>query len=371
MMQKISRDVEVVARRPDGLGTRLLAILSARVFADKHGLKLSIIWPSMNDPHYNFKSGLLQADTLSDVFSGNHAFIDRLDIKFVDESFLHGKQIFSMFGTFGDNLNSGESDINTLTTGYDAILYDYPGIFKHNSYSEDDDLETLKKCWNLFNFNREVVDLFISWKEHTNLSDSVAVHIRRGDMPSMLCNSDFDFLRHRGIHIIFQRYIPTATVINLLEGKFSRYESIVICSEDNSPLRNLANMLPHKNFFSSFGLFKPDSNQQALFDLLVLANAAVLISPYKSFYSECAALVGKCARYNAGLDVPNLTRELCDLINCSDVSNADRLRSLVLIVGWQNMWQWPESEERVVLLERAKSFDKALVEEMVLANGLS
>lgn len=367
----------VVACRPDGLGTRLMTLLCARLLAEKLEYGLQFMWPSLTDNHYVYTAQLLQEESFADVFSSTSVFSDT-DPDFgrlVDSETLRDRRVFSLVGAYGSEYGSGlhatTRDFIEQSSRYDVVLYDRPTVLEFRDRANDGgDHSRVKEYWRKINFNHSVVKAFQSFSQSCDLPNIPAIHVRRGDIAAMIHSADFNFLRTNGVHIVFQRYLPLQTVFDIISRDFVDRSDIVVCSESRDVVMSLRERFPHIKFHSSAGIFPEHSSKEALLDLMILSGAKELISPFKSFYSECASFVGTCEIYRAELDVFNLVKELSEIIDRSLAPNKPALKALVMVVGWQNLGRLGDSPERARLLITARELDSTLVDEL-LTPGVS
>jgi hypothetical protein len=357
----------VVASRPDGIGTRLLTILCARRFAERIGYDFRFTWPSLKENHYDYSANLLQKDDFFEIFARERIFADS-EGEFgalADTSVLEGRRLFSILGAYGRTWTTTTAGFREDSASYDVILYDHPTILRLGDDRPDADAAALKAYWNSIRWNRDVEEAYRRFAATAQLATSPAIHMRRGDIAAMIHEADFDYLRSRGITVIFQRYLPVSTAFRELREKFAAAKNIVICSEDRGIPALFEAEFPGVAFHTSFGVFDDLGNKKALLDLMILAGCQDLISPFKSYYSECAASVGSCRLTRSDLDVFALTRELGAIIDGSAAPNKIALKVLVLVFAWRNLWHCPDLPERANLLEASRALDPELTQELL------
>lgn len=357
--------IPVIASRPDGLGTRLLTILHALGFAERMGTSLTLGWPSLAHDHYDPASSLLKAETVGEIFEGGIPIRDRPDILIGGEKPWADKRTLCLHGALDQMRGMTAEEIEEFASQYDVMLYDLPFPLPLAGSNEAREGALVRDNWTRLNIAQPVQDAFDTISREIGLAQGVAAHIRRGDMLPMLRNAHVSDLREWGITQLFQRFVPLKTVANIVETRMPDAKSLVICSEDPSIVDQMQALLPDRTIFSSRGIFPSDGNQAALLDLMLLAGAQQLISPFKSYFSECANTVGRCELVNAGLDIPNLIGELEEALKRSECADKDARKAVLYMAGYLNLWHVPESEYRAWLLAEARAADPAIVDEML------
>jgi hypothetical protein len=357
----------VVAGRPDGIGTRLLTILCARRFAERIGYDFRFTWPSLQADHYDYSANLLQKDEFLEIFASENIFSGTEGSfgSVADTAIFDGRRVFSILGAFGQTWAATMAQFQEQSAPYDVILYDHPTILRLDGEAPDAGIATLKAHWNTIKWNRDVEEAYRGFAATSHLATSPAFHMRRGDVAAMICEASFDYLRSRGITIIFQRYLPLSTAFSEVREKFPAAKNIVICSEDRAIPTSFEAEFPNVTFHSSFGIFDDFGSKKALLDLMILAGCQDLVSPFKSYYSECAASVGTCRLTRSDLDVFGLVRELGAIIDGSAAPNKTALKVLVMVIAWRNLWHRPDLPARAELLDRSRALDPALTQELL------
>jgi hypothetical protein len=329
------------------------------------GADLSIAWPSLSNEHYDLTNSLLSEETIFEIFENGQPFIGRNDIPVVSHDSLANKRVLCLHGALNELNGKTREEIEAFSAQFDVMLYDLPFPVVMAGSSEAQEAEIAKQKWPTLNIAGSVRVAYEQLALDNGLAEGVAVHMRRGDMIPMLHNATLRDLRDWGATQIFQRYIPVKSVINLVGGRFQSAASIAICSEDTSIVDTIGTQFPDRNVFSSRGIFPVDGNQAALLDLMLLAGAKHLISPFKSYFSECANTIGRCELINSGLDIPNLVNELVATLDQTDLPDRDARKAIIYLVGYKNLWYDPESAYRAELLEKARAADRKIADEML------
>jgi hypothetical protein len=357
--------IPIISSRPDGLGTRLLSILHGLRFAEQTGASFSIGWPSLDDANYPIQRRLLQAETADEIFNIEQPIQGRSDVFFLDRSYWIGRRCCMVHGALSHLDGSSLTLIEEFCSDFDVMIYDLPAPISVAGNIHTIETRIIKQNWKRLAFSQLVRDTFTSFALDSKLSSSVAIHVRRGDVVKMLCEGTIEHLIQSGGTQIFQRYVATKTIVNALTPLLPLSASVVVCSEDRSAAQQIAECLPGTTVYSSFGLFPQDSNQAALLDLMILAGARWLMSPFKSYFSECASAVGECESFNIGLDVQNLVDDLIFILEHEAVKNRDERRAIVYALGYLNLWHQPGSAYRQELRCLARAADSAVADLLI------
>jgi hypothetical protein len=357
--------IPIISSRPDGLGTRLLSLLYGLRLAEQTGSAFSIGWPSLRDSNYSLHQALLQHESIAEIFVLDQPIMGRDDVRFVDSSVWQGRRCCMLHGAHSHLHGKSLPDIAHFCSTFDVLVYDLPLPTTVGISDPELEKHATKRNWTRLAFAQDIFDAFANFSDNARPKDSVSVHIRRGDILNMLKSAPIEFLIQQGGTSIFQRYVPTKTIQNILLTHFQSVSSVIVCSEDDNVANEIAGSLPGKVVHQSLGIFPKDSNKAALLDLMILAGSRHLVTPFKSYFSECAMTVGDCSVLNVGLDIPNLLSELLPVLDASDVQDRSARRALLLMMGYLNLWHQPHSSYRAELLARAMDADQGVVDTLI------
>lgn len=350
----------VVASRPDGLGTRLLTLLSGLRFAENLEASFEIEWPSLCDSSYPLNGQLLQSKDIADIFVAHQPIIGRNDVRFVTLSQDKAVRRLNVHQEFGNINGRGFNRIAKMIDGYDYALYNTPEPVVFRGQSAASEIEATKSNWLRINFAPDVVHSVNNFSHSFPLSDIVGVHVRRGDVVNILKYQTLEFLIARGGTQIFQRYIPYQTIARILGSQFKHSNYILVCTDSPEAADELQKFLPNHKVIQSTIAEAKNPNQRAIIDLILLSRSSCLISPFKSYFSTCAATVGRCKMINAGLDIPSLVDELTALLETSDATHVSSRKSLIYTLGYLNLWNHPDSPMRNEMLRLAMDYDSEI-----------
>ncbi|MDP9632000.1 UNVERIFIED_ORG: hypothetical protein J2W85_004083 [Ensifer adhaerens] len=357
--------IPVVAVRPDGLGTRLLSIAYARQFAQKLGAPLKVAWPSLEDRNYLNSPQILKEDQIGEIFDGGKIFKDRDDVEVLEAKILSGKRLMHLHGIRDTFACSSIAEIVAMAAEFDYIVYDIPEAGLVRGEVPDEDNAKIKQTWDLFNFSADVTAAFQKIQDEADLSHAVAIHFRRGDVVNKITVDTIDELKRTGATQIFQRFLPLRTAVGIVRNRFADVHTCVICSEDAQMQARLQAYLPGRRVISANGIFPEGGNKAALLDLLILSNAGDLISPFKSYFSECASILGRCRVHNSGLDIMNFVDEVVVEIEKTMPNDARMRKAIFFAFGFNNLWYEPQSGYRRFLHRQASILDGSVVNELI------
>ncbi|NDC36427.1 MAG: hypothetical protein EBZ48_00025 [Proteobacteria bacterium] len=250
-----------------------------------------------------------------------------------------------------------EREIEEVIDSFDYVLYDIPEPVLFAKTDGQAEKAIAKYNWQRLNFSPLITDSFQAFSSLSNLEECVAVHVRRGDLLNKLRHESVEDLLKSGATEIFQRYIPMKTICDILLHKFPGLKTCIICSESRDIANQLGRLQPKIDFIHSASAYSQNCNQRALLDLLILANAAYTVAPFKSYFSSCAETVGRCKLINSSLDIPNLVEELTQALDNLDSPDLKTRRAIVYAYGYLNLWYEPQSQLRHKLKEMTFSED--------------
>jgi hypothetical protein len=321
----------IYAIRGDGLGTRLLNIIYARILAELLEFDLKVVWPGIVSPFYKDHT-VLHPELRREVFSKDYVFSDgeRFRCDFVNFEALKGLRLLHLMEGREQLESLGKDEFKRLAGDYDGIVYNHPSAMFEFMENEIDLKVNIKKHWQTIEWNHEL-KLFVDvlCREY-NIEQMIAVHVRRGDIVEMLVNSDIAYLSQAGvIDAIFQRYTGIQQYFQHID-KLRQQESILICSQDRGVKQFFAGKYGYENIYLSSEWGSGTENQQAFIDLILLSRAKILVSPVMSFYSRCAAAVGTCQYRSVSWDVASLVEELIEIVKM--VHDDSKRRSINAII---------------------------------------
>lgn len=318
---------------------------------------MTIDWPSLSDKNYSSDTPLLQREDTSDLFDMNAPVKDRSDISFVHSLPHPSQRCCKISGAIKEFENLPIREIEARIDSFDFVLYDLAEPVLFSGTDSSIERAIAKFNWQRLVFSPQIVDSIKSFSSAFNLSKSVAVHVRRGDLINKLINDPIDLLLQSGATEIFQRYIPVKTIVNILSKDFPDLNSCIICSESHEVVHQLEQLAPGLSFVQTTAAFAQNCNQRALLDLLILSKAACIVSPFKSYFSTCAETVGDCKLINSGLDIPNLVEELSTALDALDLPDQKTRKAIVYAYGFLNLWYEPNSDYRHTLKDLTMAED--------------
>ena len=347
----------VYACRGDGLGTRLLTILHGRILADLLDFDFKVAWPPLGAPFYD-NSDILHPNLRHEFFSKECVFegagARRGEI--VDPSSFSNERLFGITQNYKNvetmNLQSFKESIE----GYDGIWYDQPYPLPTIMGSNVNVEAAIKYYWKTISWNRDLSKFMEDLRDNYSLDEAISVHVRRGDIVRTLREETLDTLISNSMIQIFQRYAALATILRVI-GSFRSDEKIFICTEDKGMKQSFIQKYGAQNCYSSLELFSGTENQRAFVDLMILSQSKILVAPYMSFFSICAAAVGRCEYKSVGLDPVSLVEELLGLLAPQDSDRNRSVSSIVYATAARMMLDPVDANTREQFVRYARSLD--------------
>ena len=345
----------IVASRPDGLGTRLLAILYARRLSELLDVPMQADWPSMEDVHYQ-NDRLLQSEQKSDLFANGKLFRD-IDVPWAVRAFHEGKSATWVSHHDPEKIWTLD-ELKALVREHDILLYNVAMPLRIQGYNPRVEAKEIRRLWQQLSFTLDVRKACAEIIDQVDMEKCVAVHVRRGDILNILTMAPLDYLRSNGITQIFQRYIPFQTAVDAISRQFADATSVLVCSEDATIGKRLQGALKGKRVISSVGKFPEGSDKAAMLDILLLSRSHNILAPYHSTFSECAARVGRYAKiHKAHLDVANIVAELMPILEKSGLPDVGRRKAVLYAMACQNLWGKNDADLRAKFLGEAMKLD--------------
>jgi hypothetical protein len=350
---------KIYAGRADGLGTRLLTILYARILAELLGFDFKVVWPELGAPFFQCYE-VLHPGLKHEIFAGEHVFSGGGSLRgdFVDLCSLKDLSLLKLTGETKELAGLDKDGFKRLAEGCGGVLYKHPSpLLKFMQHELN--LNAKVKChWRSIEWSRELLTLCDDLCDKYCVEDSIAVHVRRGDVARMLVESDMAYLSRPGMMaVIFHRYTATKTFLSEVD-KARHGEKIIICSEDQGVKKRFAEKYGDENVYLSCDSFSGSENQKAFIDLMLLSKSKILIAPVLSYFSKCAAAVGHCQYKPVPWDLPSLVEELAEIVDTNGARNRQEVKALI----YASAAKMSDSALRPQLLNAAKSFDLTTAE---------
>lgn len=127
---------------------------------------------------------------------------------------------------------------------------------------------------------------------------------------------------------IFSRYIPVSAVVTEID-RIRTDEKILLCCEDRSVKELFVKKYGARAIYSSYDLFNGTDDQRAIIDIMMLSRAKILIAPFISYFSRCAAEVGDCEYIRLKRDFPQIAEELLEIANAIDGERQSGVKALI------------------------------------------
>jgi hypothetical protein len=259
----------VVARRWDQLGTRLGAIVNARVIAELLELDFRFVWPRGADQAINEPTQLF-----SDRFLNDYE---------IDLQALQGRRCVSYHELMA---LSSTDRLAVLSAGSGAFI-DMNELFGVVRDDEDDDRTAqrrYRRCFEEIGWNDEVRQLLAFTSRDEALDGLAGVHVRAGDVVT-------GAWRHSIAH---QKYQPAPFVRQALAVFTGEGRPVLVLSDSAEYQDHLRTQFPEvvtpRDLLPRYQ--RLTEIQRALFDLLALSRCDPIVGPPASAFSKLAANLG-------------------------------------------------------------------------------
>ncbi len=287
----MSPDVIVVAKRWDGIGGRLCALLNALSVARALGLEFRFVWPRTAE------WGCSEPRELFD-----DAFLARFEIA---ESVRENRVVLS----YPTGLNSADAKKFCLEASASSVIY-IDECFKVVAFADESE-ETAQARFRAglteIGWSRTVQELVAFVSEDKYPQGYSALHVRAGDIVSGAWRQ----------FVPVEKYMPTAYVEFAIETLSGPDRDPVVLVSDNAPYaRHLKRRFSQIEFLDDIipGYSDLTEIQRAFADVLALSRARRIVGPRLSAFSVLAAHLGDVAVL--GIDEltteDNARRLLCD-----------------------------------------------------------
>jgi cytochrome c-type biogenesis protein CcmH/NrfG len=329
----------IIAQRLDGMGTRLMCILSTRHICEYFNCKMSVSWPPIGSRYYS--SNILHAESVREIFEEGKIFKDINTDLLINEDL--SKVNTKSLSSFTKNCrrdgclvildkkateNLSQSEVVIYNEPWAIVPYDIE--YKYGTEYQKV-AKKIKDYWKQINWHQSIVKNLKSFENWINDRDYVVLHIRRGDIIDRLLYDEIEVL-NRDILSIFGRFLPISTAVKLILD--SSFKDVVICSECNKSTKLVVDAVKQINNSINFYItsnFTPSltANQLAAYDLILMSASKQILTSYGSSFSTCAEFVGNTHRIRMAPDWENIAKELITYLDNNDNKMANERKSLV------------------------------------------
>lgn len=319
----------IYTARGDGLGTRMLSALYARILAQQLGLPLKVIWSPLGGASIYADYVLMHPRFLLEIFADRALFTD-VDPGLAGE-ILTSEQVahVRLRGLYhaADALSGlSRQDLPAALDEGEDLLYDFPGPLLGFMAAETDLGAALAAAWSKVNWSAPVREAIGFVGGRIDLPTCTAVHVRRGDILDVVNRGDLDHLVNDGMVQILQRYTPLSAFFRQIDTSILSGD-ILVCTEDEEVVRRFGDRYGRARVASSVGLSLTE-NQRAATDLLLLSKARQIFAPAVSYFSHCAAAVSGARLVNTAWE---LEASVAEILAFVDRGDAERLRQISAI----------------------------------------
>lgn len=334
----------VIARRPDGIGTRLMNLLCARLFSEQIGRKLVLAWPDISQTVPFYSENILNFSSCDKVFKNNEIFNDIDNVAVIDDedygkivnnensvilsNFLpsNGLEIFRP----GSHKLLVDPKLIDNIQQYKYIIYDFPLVLEWQEKESQNNLNKIKYYWQNFNWHNDLLSKLDAINLNCEVNKATVIHLRRGDVLKYflygnIVGSDI-------VTGLLQRFLPVKTAYNKIIH--SDLDNFIICSESSDIAEEFKCLLPGKKVITTSNFFPDSEDQQAIFDLLVMSQSKQVISSPLSYFSTCAGFCGSTTLITCSFDWDNIYDEIKYELNKNLIQDKDeRLAFLCLTIA--------------------------------------
>jgi hypothetical protein len=295
--------------RGDGLGTRLLTVIYAKILADMLGFQVKVVWGEMKSPYYGGR--LFDPAKLSDIFADSHVFHDgdERDGE-ICAAIPHDIRILQLDCDLGKSTKvSLDSFLGRLDDeNYNALFYGQPGPALSFMKHERDLCFEVGRVWKTVAWSTQISAFIERYCALESIENRIAVHVRRGDLVRMLLEADPNFSPEE-MTGIFIRYASLELIMKQIDEVRSG-EKLLVCSDDDRMVKRFKDEYGEADVCSSHDEERLTEDQKAVVDIVLLSRSKILVSPYLSLFSRCAAEVGSCGHVATPIDLGSAVEEL-------------------------------------------------------------
>ncbi|POR42499.1 hypothetical protein [Methylobacterium sp. V23] len=345
----------VYTARGDGLGTRMLSALYARILAEHLGLPLKVIWAPLGGASIYADYGLMHPDFLLDIFADRTLFRDAnpgLCGVILRSDAIADVRLRSLYHSIDQLAGLSADELRDALGESEDLLYDFPGPLITFMSSEINLGSALTAAWSKVNWSAAVLEAVGCIGRRIDLPTCTAVHVRRGDILDVVNRADLEHLVNDGMVQVLQRYTPLAAFFQQIDAS-RQLGDILVCTEDADVVRRFADRYGRARVASSIGLDLTE-NQRAATDLLLLSKARQIFAPAVSFFSHCAAAVSGARLVNTAWE---LEASVAEILAFVDRSDAKRVRQISAIAYAAASRLASGQDPDLALRFRAQGFD--------------
>ena len=332
----------VVVRRGDGLGTRLMSILSGRYVCEYFGCNMYVSWINIYSKYY--PSNILNAESITEVFEGGKIFKD-IDVPLLNEEDffkLKTKRLLEIeqeqglrrngcFFVLSKKQTENISQFEFINWELPWPIVPYGTTIKEVSFS-------VKDYWEKINWHHSIINQIQKFQKLVNSKPYLVVHIRRGDIIQTLLYDDIPTL-HQDMAAIVGRFLPIKTAVKFVLD--CAFKDVVVCSECHNSTQifvdevkrnnNEINLYITSEFTESFSM-----TQAAAYDLIIMSDCTKVLTSLGSTFSTCAEFAGNTHQAKTrqdwdNTDWENMANELIAYLDNNDNEMTNERKSLVYL----------------------------------------
>jgi hypothetical protein len=332
----------VVVRRGDGLGTRLMSILSGRYVCEYFGCNMYVSWINIYSKYY--PSNILNAESITEVFEGGKIFKD-IDVPLLNEEDffkLKTKRLLEIEQEQGLRRNGCFFVLSKKQTEnisqFEFINWELPWPIVPSGTTIKEVSFSVKDYWEKINWHHSIINQIQKFQKLVNSKPYLVVHIRRGDIIQTLLYDDIPTL-HQDMAAIVGRFLPIKTAVKFVLD--CAFKDVVVCSECHNSTQifvdevkrnnNEINLYITSEFTESFSM-----TQAAAYDLIIMSDCTKVLTSLGSTFSTCAEFAGNTHQAKTrqdwdNTDWENMANELIAYLDNNDNEMTNERKSLVYL----------------------------------------
>lgn len=269
----MNEKIKIVARRSDGFGQRLYALLNAMYLSDKLDLKFGFTWSER---------------FIEDEFHAISKAEDFFNKEFLDNHLMREDEVLDYKNIVGTDLC--KNDILEPINKGTLVGWAASNSHLRNTFREDLLPDSSLSLWDVFckiGFSERIQAAIHYAQELTLPDDLIAVHIRHGDVV-------FGDYRNYGLYV--KKVIPIS-VAKLLLKKFSAEgrNVILFCSDPALSQNIMASFLTFKNVLKVED-FHSDAfsarDEKAIIDMVMMSRCKDIVAGASGFAIQASLING-------------------------------------------------------------------------------
>lgn len=321
----------IYSQRSDGLGTRILSAIYARLLSEQVGVPMGVIWTPLGWPFLVRDTPLMHPRHLPEIFASLHLFRDAAEGahgEIVPHEEVVSTELFSLYYNRDELSGLSRGEVAQIAMMGRGVNYDFPGPLFDFMDRDPTRKAAVSRIAATINWSPAVAAAIAEIDGRFQLGRCLSVHVRRGDILEMLFAYDLDDLASDGMTQILQRYTPLQAYFEAIDAAGPDAGGIVVCTEDDGVVERFVARYGPDRVASCAGMTLTD-NQRAAVDLILLSRSRRIIAPVLSFFSQCAAEIGGTVLQNTAWHLRETTGEIDAILAASTAERVGAVRAIL------------------------------------------